>query len=155
MTQLLRSVLLFSVIAATACADGGDPKVDVTQVYVVPGVGVAPTAIYATMRNTRAIDDSLVAVLPDSAEGVMLHMTHTDEAGRVMMHTIEGVGIPGRATVRLAPGGLHAMVTRLNTTVVRGDSLSVTFQFARAGLVTVKGAVIDHADVDSVTAGGR
>ncbi len=146
---------LLVLAAFAACADPGEPRIDVSRVYIVSGAGVSPAAIYADLRNDRVVDDSLLAVFPDSADGVMLHQTHVDDAGRTTMRHVEGIGIPSRSVLRLAPGGYHAMISRLNTTIVRGDSLAVTFRFARAGAITVRGVVIDHADVDSALAAGR
>jgi periplasmic copper chaperone A len=153
----MRHVLLPVLAAAAlgACADAGDPKIDITDGVVVTGAGVAPSALYATLRNVRAIDDTLLAVLPDLAEGVMLHETTQDAEGRVQMRHLEAIPVPGNATVALERGGLHVMIGRLDTNVVRGDSLSVTFRFARAGAITLPLPVIDFADVDARRPGGR
>jgi copper(I)-binding protein len=147
--------ILLALLGAAACTDPGDPKIDITGAYVVTGAGVAPSAIYATFRNVRAIDDTLLVVIPERAEGVMLHETTTDAEGRSRMTHIEELLVPGRATVSLRPGGAHVMVTRFEESVVRGDSVYVTFRFARAGAISLNVAVIDHSEVDRVTSGGR
>jgi len=146
--------LLVLLLAAAACTDPGDPKIEVSGVYIVGGAGVSPTAIYATLRNDRVVDDSLLAIIPDSADGVMLHQTNTDAEGRMQMVHLDGIGVPAQSTLALKPGSYHAMVSRLSSTVVRGDSLNVTFRFLRAGAITVSGVVIDHAQLDSALAAG-
>jgi copper(I)-binding protein len=146
--------LLVLLLAAAACTDPGDPKIEISGVYIVGGAGVSPTAIYATLRNDRPVDDSLLAIIPDSADGVMLHQTTTDAEGRMQMVHREGIAVPSKSTLALRPGSYHAMVSRLSSSVVRGDSLSVTFRFQRAGAVTVYGIVIDHAALDSALAAG-
>jgi copper(I)-binding protein len=145
---------LGALLVLGACADPGEPKIDVSNVVIVGSAGVSPTAIYATLRNDRAVDDSLLTILPDSAEGVMLHQTLIDASGRVQMEHLEGIGVPAKSTLQLKPGSYHAMVSRLSSSVVRGDSLNVTFRFLRAGAITVRGVVIDQADVDAATSAG-
>lgn len=146
---------LAALLVASACTDPGEPKIDVSRVFIVGGAGESPTAIYATLRNDRVVDDSLLAIIPDSADGVMLHRTLTDAEGRMQMVHLEGIAVPSKSTLTLQPGSYHAMVSRLSSSVVRGDSLNVTFRFLRAGAITVYGIVIDHAALDSaLTAGG-
>jgi len=149
-----RRFVFLLVLAAAACTDPGDPKIDIQGAWVVTGAGVSPSAVYATFRNDRSVDDTLLAVIPDRADGVMLHETTTDELGRVQMRHLDEIPIPARSTVTLKPGGLHAMVSRFEETVVRGDSVSVTFRFARAGAITLNVAVIDHSEVERVVPGG-
>ncbi len=153
----LRRIIARMLVAASgACAaDAGDPKIDIQGAWVVTGAGVAPSAIYATFRNDRSVDDALLAIIPDRAESVMLHETVVDGSGRVQMRHLEEIAVPARSTVVLRPGGLHAMISRFDETVVRGDSVAVTFRFARAGAITRNVAVIDHSEVERFVPGGR
>lgn len=151
MTRFLFALLFVTAACGT---DPGDPKIDVSRVFIVGGAGVSPTAIYATLRNDRAVDDSLIAIIPDSADGVMLHRTLTDAEGRMQMEHLDGIGVPAKSTLEMKPGSYHAMVSRVSSTVVAGDSLNVTFRFVRAGAITVRGVVIDHAALDSALAAG-
>jgi len=60
------------------------------------------------------------------------------DGGVMKMRPVEG-GLtiePGK-TVKLAPGGLHLMMTDLKSPLKQGDKLPVTLQFEKAGKVQV------------------
>jgi copper(I)-binding protein len=60
--------------------------------------------------------------------------------------------VPQRAALRLRPGGLHGMITGLDSTLVKGDSLTITLRFARTGRATAGAVVVDYASLDSAIA---
>jgi hypothetical protein len=60
------------------------------------------------------------------------------DGGVMKMRPVEGglVIAPGK-TVKLAPGGLHLMMTDLKSPLKQGEKLPVTLQFEKAGKVQV------------------
>ena len=61
-----------------------------------------------------------------------------------------GLNIPAHSTVRLAPGGYHIMFTRLKKPLEKGETISATMTFEKAGPIVVQfpvegiGAMGDH-----------
>lgn len=133
-----------ALAAVGACA-GEAPKAPplaalaVTRAYVVLPAGSSPAALYATLANGTAVADTLTAVeLGDHA--VMLHAAD--------MTMVSALPVAAGATERLLPGGRHGMINAFDGHA-RGDSLPLTFRFARGGAVVVKAHVIAYADVDT------
>lgn len=146
---------LAALAGIAACAPRDTtPRITVEQAVFVPGAGVAPAVIYATFANAGGAD-TLVAIESDAADTITIHVTMTDSAGRMMMHPGAALPVPMRGTAHLAPGATHGMASGLHGQFVRGDSITITFRFARQGTVGVRAAVIDHAQVDSATTPAR
>ncbi len=109
---------------------------------VTPDVG----SLYFTLRNHGDLPDRVTSVVVNLASDVSLH--DQNRAGNsVRMVAVESIDIPSRGSVALKPGGLHAMLRELSRHYRRGDSLSVTVQFANAGVVTFWAPVVSYVDV--------
>lgn len=145
--------LAAAAVCVAACAGPGDGRLTVHGAYAVPGAGLAPGVLYARIDNRTATPDTLLGIEAASAE-IMLH-TGGDATGRAAMAMAGPIPVAARATVSLAPGGLHGMITTFPRDTHRGDSVSVTFRFARAGAIAVYARVIDYADVDTAVPQGR
>jgi len=92
---------------------------------------------FLTIENKGSGPDKLVGVSADVAGKVEVHAMAMD-GGVMKMRPVEG-GLtiePGK-TVKLAPGGLHLMMTDLKSPLKQGDKLPVTLQFEKAGKVQV------------------
>ena len=135
-----RLLALALALVAAACSAGGTGgtatptattcdqlAVEDAFVRVPPGDN---TAIYATVRNDGPADVALVAVEADFAKMVELHETKMDD-GVMKMAPVEGgeIVVPAGGTALLEPGGLHAMAMQLQTELVAGDTVPVTFEF--------------------------
>lgn len=139
---MTRAALAFAVcLAACASAERG---VAVSGVFVVPGAGLAPGAVYATIGNARDVGDTLVAVEMADGSPVMLHSS--------AMQSVQRIFVPPHGEIRLKPGGVHGMAAHV--TGARGDSTRVTFFFSGAGQITARATVIDYAQVDSAVGRG-
>ena len=58
--------------------------------------------------------------------------------GVMKMRPVEGgLAIDPGKTVKLAPGGLHLMMTDLKSPLKQGDKMPVTLEFEKAGKVAV------------------
>lgn len=158
MSGRVRLALAAALASAVACTgESREPgtssagQLRVERAVLVPGAGLAPAVVYAEVVNATDAPDTLTALRVAGAAAAMLHRSETDSAGHVSMHHVASVAIAPQSTVRLAPGGLHAMVEGLSPAPVRGDSVVVTFAFARAGAREVFAAVIGYADVERAT----
>src|ERR1700761_6989306 len=126
-------------VAAPACADevkAGDLVITQAWTRATPG-GAKTGGGFLTIENKGSSADKLVGVNADVAGKVEVHEMAMD-GGVMKMRPVEG-GLtidPGK-TVKLAPGGLHLMMTGLKSPLKQGDKLPVTLQFEKAGKVQV------------------
>ena len=93
-------------------------------------------ALYFTIHNDGSTPDQLTAIRTDAAEMAMLH-ENVEENGVVSMRHIEALTIAPKATVALTPKKMHVMLMGLKAPLKKGESLSVTLTFERAGNVQV------------------
>ena len=93
---------------------------------------------YLTLTNTGKVDERLLGGSTPAAAGFELH--ESSMAGGVMrMRPLAG-GIvihPGE-TVKIAPGGIHIMMTGLKAPFAAGTMVPATLRFARAGTVAIQ-----------------
>lgn len=102
----------------------------------------APTATgYMTFRNEGSAPDRLVSASTPMARAVELHESTVADGIMRMRPLPSGIQIPPGATVRLEPGGLHAMLAGPSGPFAQGTRVPLTLRFERAGEVTVELAV--------------
>lgn len=140
MTSLLR----FALIAFASCGCGlpaaAAQLVAVNDAWVrAPAPGQKVAAAY--MELTSRVNLSLVAVASPAAASVELHNTAVEE-GVMKMRPVRRIELPAGKTVKLAPGGLHAMLVDLKQPLKAGDKVPLTLTVRRA----------DHASVFTVQA---
>ncbi|MBY0333009.1 MAG: copper chaperone PCu(A)C [Acetobacteraceae bacterium] len=102
----------------------------------------APTAAgYMTLRNDGSVPDRLLSASTPMARTVELHETALADGIMRMRPLTSGLVIPAGETVRLEPGGIHAMLMGPSVPFARGARVPLTLRFERAGEVTVELAV--------------
>jgi hypothetical protein len=104
-------ILAVLLVAASLATRADPPALTVTDAWVraVPGV---PAAAYMTLHNGGTIEVRVVGVRSPLAGMAMIHET-TIERGISSMRVHEPLEIAPGATVRLAPEGLHIMLSEL------------------------------------------
>ena len=90
--------------------------------------GQTQAAAYLTLRNDGGRDDSLRSVQVEGVKAATVHET-TMTGGIMRMRPVELLDIPAGATVAMAPGGLHLMLTGLEKPLKKGDKLRATVSF--------------------------
>ncbi len=132
------------LLALSACS-GGPPAASAVagELHLSNGFAYEPIipasgAAYVTITNDGATPDTLVGVSSPAAAGAMLHAA---SMGHLMT-----LPIPAGGTVALAPGGTHIMFSDFSQVPKAGDSLRVTFTFARTGSVTLALPVRKYGD---------
>ena len=103
----------------------------------------AAMAVYATIANVSAADDTLTSVSAADARSASLHAT-MDHGAMQMMHPADHLPVPAGGVARLAPGGTHVMLEGLRRRFAPGDTIAVTLVFRRAGSVTVNASVFSY-----------
>jgi copper(I)-binding protein len=105
-----------------------------------PG-GAKVAAGYATLTNSGATADRLVAAASEIAESAEIHEVRMVEGVMQMRPVPEGVIVPAGGEVALKPGSYHLMFFGLKRPLLEGESFAVTLAFEHAGKIDVTFAV--------------
>lgn len=99
-------------------------------------------AVYASIRNSGDAPDRLIGIETEMAARGEIHQMSI-EGGVMRMRPLgEGLLVAPGATVALAPGGLHVMLTGLKKPLRTGEAFAATAVFETAGRIEVKVAVV-------------
>jgi cytochrome oxidase Cu insertion factor (SCO1/SenC/PrrC family)/copper(I)-binding protein len=104
-------------------------------------------AAYLTFTNNTKQEDTLVAVAADLAARGEVHETMGEGEMRHMMATPTLV-LPANTEVKLAPDGMHIMLSQLRRKLVAGDTVKLYLSLSRAGPVEVRAPVVPYADLE-------
>lgn len=126
------SLMLVTVLVACAPAPG---SLQVTGLWARPALAGGNSAVYFTIENGTASDDSLLSASSDIAEAVEMHMTSMQDGNMQMMPQHEVAVQAGNTEFK--PGGLHVMLIGLKQDLKPGNTFSLTLDFAKAGAMTL------------------
>lgn len=132
----LITLILLLGLPSLAVADSS--KIVVEGAWARASIGTnRPGAAYMTVRNTGV--DRVVLKGLETPLAIMpaIHETKTRANGVSSMSPAGDVVIPPGEAVSLQPGGLHAMLMRLQLPMVKGESFLLTLTFADGGSVDV------------------
>jgi periplasmic copper chaperone A len=129
----MRKILLSVIIVLLLASCNPERPVQVRDVWARPGNAGGTTAVYMTIQNPDSEAEELLNASTDVAEFVELHMSMVGHGDMMTMEEQESIEIPGRATVELAPGGLHVMLINLLVELQPGDTITLGLYFLRAG----------------------
>ena len=85
--------------------------------------GADSAAVYLRLTNRGDVDVVLTDVDSPFGSGMIHHSSEAD--GMARMHHVDALTVPANETVRLAPGGLHLMLTGLEAALVAGQSFEL------------------------------
>jgi hypothetical protein len=100
-----------------------------------PGAKVAGG--YMTIMNKGTAPDRLVGASTSAAGRVEIHEMSMKDNVMTMRPVSGGLAIEPGKSVALAPGGYHLMMMDLKAPLKKGDKLSATLEFEKAGKVEV------------------
>jgi hypothetical protein len=106
----------------------------------------ATMAVYFTVRNGSDRADTLTSV--ESGAGAAALHGNMEHGGASMMMAVPALALQPHGEVRLAPGGTHVMLERMQRPIVAGDTLPLTLVFSHAGRLPVVARVVRYADLD-------
>lgn len=92
----------------------------------------ATAGLYLSVTNNGDAPDTLTAISTKVSPEVQLHETVTDGNRTSMQELSAGVEVPAGKTVTLEPGGLHAMLLKVDPLTV-DERVPVTLSFDTAG----------------------
>jgi len=140
------AALLMLCSAHTVFAHGNRiGAIDIDHPWSRATVPAVPTGVaYFVMHNTGQEADRLLSATTPVAEKAELH-THIHENGMARMRKLDAIDIAPASSTALEPGGLHVMLIRLKTPLIKGQSFPLTLEFERAGSITIQ------VDVQAIT----
>jgi len=103
--------------------------------------GADTGAGYLTIKNTGTTPDRLVSVTLSDATKVQIHQMTMDNGVMKMRELADGLEIKPGETVELKPGGFHIMFMGLKAPLSKGEMVSGSLTFEKAGTVNVEFAV--------------
>ncbi|HEY9211540.1 MAG TPA: copper chaperone PCu(A)C [Ancylobacter sp.] len=96
---------------------------------------------YLVIENEGAEPDRLVSATSDVSDRVEIHEMSVKDGIMTMRMLADGVEVPAKGKVALAPGGYHLMMMGLKKPLVEGERFKGTLTFAKAGTLNVEFAV--------------
>ena len=123
-------------------------KGHITIYDAVATASAAPdvSSLYFTIANAATFPDTLNSI-GTAAGTASLHTVVTDSSGVTSMRPLAGLVIPAGASVALAPGGYHVMLTELRSPLEAGDSIFIALDLARANLLRFRVPVVTYTEM--------
>ena len=146
--MIRRHIPFAALMLLAACSERAPPPVQVPILEFHDGwarataAGQSSGAMYLTIVNRGGADDRLLGVTASRPGMVMVHATETLD-GVARMRMVRNLPIPAKATVALAPGGTHIMLSGMKEPLVVGEQVELALRFEKAG--TKKVAVTVNA----------
>ena len=125
----------------------------ISKAVVAEPATLDEAAAYLTFTNNTTQEDTLVAVAADLAARGEVHETMGEGEMRHMMATPTLV-LPANSEVKLAPDGMHIMLSQLRRKLVAGDTVKLYLSLSRAGPVEVRAPVVPYADLEKFLGSG-
>lgn len=126
------------IVGLSAPVLAGSEDVVVEGAWSRASIGTSrPGAAYMTIRNTGDEPVTLTGIRTELAMMPEIHRTSTNDQGVSSMAPTGEIEIGPGETVALEPGGLHAMLMRLQRPMVEGDEFLLMLIFSDGGEVEV------------------
>ncbi len=137
-----RLIGLAGLLLAAQVARAGGVSVEDAWLRLPPPVAKT-AAVYMTIRNDADADAAVVgAAAPGVARRAMIHaMAMAD--GRMRMKPVRRLRIPAHGEARLAPGGLHLMLTGLKRPLRAGETIRIELMLEAGGKIATEARVRD------------
>ncbi|WP_270732382.1 MULTISPECIES: copper chaperone PCu(A)C [Roseobacteraceae] len=133
------AAVAFSILVGLPTASlAGSEDIVIEDAWSRASIGTnRPGAAYMTLRNTGSDPVTLVGLETPLAMMPDIHETTTDSNGVSSMGPVGEITILPGESVSLEPGGMHAMLMRLQTKMVEGETFPLTLNFADGETLTV------------------
>jgi hypothetical protein len=101
----------------------------------------AVSAAYMQITNNGAADVRLVSASTTVAALTQIHETTIENDVARMSELANGLVIPAGETVELRPGGIHVMMMNLQSSLIEGETVTVTLTFDTGDIVAVEAVI--------------
>jgi len=140
----LAFLLLLTGLSAPALA--GSEDVVVESAWSRASIGTSrPGAAYMTVRNRGEDAVTLTKIATPLAMMPEIHESKTNSDGVSSMAPAAEITIEPGQSVALEPGGLHAMLMKLQEPMTEGETFPLTLTFSDGGKVTVEVPILGIA----------
>lgn len=134
----LASLMLIACSKGSAPATPGANDVSVHDAWVrLPPPGAPVAGGYMTVRNAGDIEDRLISASTPYAASVEIHDMEMSGGMTQMRQLADGLKLPPRSEVRLAPSGLHLMLITPGKELASATEVPITLIFEHSGARTV------------------
>lgn len=130
------ALTLAAILASVGGASAAEIMVTEAFARASATPGAKAGAAYVSLMNHGAEADRLVAVSTPVAGMASLHQS-VEENGVMKMPELGATDIAPMGTLEMKPGGIHVMLMDLKTPLKKGDTITITFTFEKAGKVEV------------------
>ena len=133
------AALILSPSLTLADGTGAAESIIVEAPWARASIGTSrPGAAYMIIRNEGGAPVTLIELQTHISAMTQIHETTTDANGVSRMSRTGKIEIPAKGSVTLAPGGMHAMLMRLQAPMQKGETFPLTLVFERGMTVTVE-----------------
>ena len=136
---VILGLLAMSAVAVAQEFKAGDITVVAPWARATPG-GAMVGGAYLELKAAPGQGDRLVSASSPIAGTVEVH-EHINEGGIMKMRRVDGLAVPGGASLMFKPGGYHLMLLDLKQPLKQGDRVGLTLTFEKAGTLAVEGPV--------------
>ena len=141
MRLLITAAIAFCMSANAMANDYKAGSIEISTPWSRATPKGAQTAIgYMTIKNNGTTPDRLTGGSIDVADHFQLH-SMTMENGVAKMRELSDIEIKPGQTIEFKPGGSHVMFVNLKHPLSKGEHISGTLVFERAGKVNVEYSV--------------
>jgi periplasmic copper chaperone A len=136
---IIAAIFLIALQSFSARADdvkAGDLLISQPWSRATPA-GAKVASGYLTIANRGTTPDRLLGASSNAAAKVDVHEMASNGGVMTMRALDDGLALAPGATVTLAPGGYHLMLTDIKNPLKQGGSVAVTLKFEKAGDVVV------------------
>ena len=148
MKNMIKNSLVTLVMAISFAVPvlAGSEDVVVEDAWSRASIGMSrPGAAYMTIRNTGDEAITLTGLRTDLAMMPEIHQTSTNAEGVSSMAPAGEIKIAAGGEVALEPGGLHAMLMRLQRPMTEGESFLLNLVFSDGGEVMIEVPILGIA----------
>ncbi|XPF93302.1 copper chaperone PCu(A)C [Colwellia sp. RE-S-Sl-9] len=135
---------LLTIISSYSHAENNPNNDHIT--FTKPWIRLLPptvmsTAGYVEINNSSTVADKLLSVWSPTINGVSVHQTKEVD-GLLKMLEADNTTIPPNGKLILQPGGYHLMLMGIKKPLVENETVTIHFEFERAGIVHVNFPVL-------------
>ena len=106
---------------------------------------------FFTLTNKATEPDRLIAAASPAAGKIGIHSIKITGPSMSMRPMEKGLGLPPDTAITLKPRGYHLLIQELAKPLAKGDRLTVTLTFEKAGPQQVELVVEDAGPINNAT----
>ncbi len=139
MRDRISAVVATGLMLAGCSGSPGEPRANDAWIRL-PAVAGRPAAAYVTITGGREATQLKTMQVP-AARLVELHRTSA-KGGMMSMDPVDAIDVPAGGTVKLAPGGDHAMLFDLEPALKAGGTTNMTLMFDHAPAIELEAKLV-------------